>query len=195
MECIATSFTGLDNCRQAVGGVFELYVASWDSEFIGNLNIEGNIVTGDTKKLAWRSLPVNQETQTDNTLVTEGKFTDSITFEVAGFYVEDRNVKAWLNYNRLVFVFVGGNGQAFITGEENGYKIESFKDSTAGSVAQWTFTANTTYNNYGVSTEYLDKIKEAQECADYTDLFALNNTTTIQEQFDCIVGDYTGFLP
>jgi hypothetical protein len=57
MECIATSFTGLDNCRQAVGGVFRLYVALWDSEFLGNLDIEGDFVTGETKKLAWRELP------------------------------------------------------------------------------------------------------------------------------------------
>jgi hypothetical protein len=126
--------------------------------------------------------PVNQLTQSDNQLQSEGKFTDSITFEVAGFYIEDRAVKAWLNYNRLVFVWVGGNGQAFITGEENGYKIADFKDSTAGSSAQWTFTANTTYNNYGVSSEYLGKISEATVCGDYT-------------QFDCIVGDYTGFIP
>jgi len=195
MDCIATSFTGLDNCRQAVGGVFELYVGLWSDNLKENLDIDGNFISGSTKKIAWKNLPVNQISQADNDFQSEGKFINTITFEVAGYYIEDRSVKEWLNYNKLVFVFVGGNGQAFIAGEENGFKVQSFKDSTSGSSAQWTFTANTTYSNYGITSEFLDKIKETADCGDYTALLALNNTTTIQEQFDCLVGDYVGFIP
>ena len=195
MDCIASNFTGLNECRQAVGGVFRLFVASWHSDFWESLTIEGDYVTGQTKLLSWRELPINQVTQTDNELLTEGKYRDTITFEVAGFYIEDRAIKEWLNNNRLVFVFVGGNGQAFISGEENGHKAQSFKDSTAGSLAQWTFTANTTRLNYGITNEYLDKIEDTADCDEYTSLLALSNATTIQEQFDCVIGLYDGFIP
>lgn len=198
MACIATSFTGFNDCRTAVGGVSELYVALWDSEFAGNLTYEGDFVTGENKKLAWRELPVNLITESRNELVSEGDFTDTLVFQVAGKYVEDRAIKNWLNYNKLVFVIVGAGG-AYISGEENGNETTQFVDSTStegnGSSANWTFQAKTTYVNYGVASEYLEKIKESAVCGDYTDLFALNNDTTIQEQFDCVVGDYTGFVP
>lgn len=195
MECLATSFTGLTGCRPAIEGVTRLYVALWYDGFASNLDYQGDIVSGETKKLAWKELPTTTVTQVDNTLLTEGKFKDTIAFETAGFYIADRSTKSWINYNRLVFVFVGANGNAFISGEENGHKSVNFKDSTSGSASNWTFEANTTYSNYGISSEYLEKIQETSSCGDYTDLLALGNTTTIQEQAECIVGDYTGFIP
>jgi hypothetical protein len=195
MDCIATDFTGLTDCRQGVQGVFQLYVALWTPDFKENLDIEGDFISGETKRLAWEGLPVNNITAFDNKIVTDGKFIDKLAFEVAGFYVEDRGVKAWLNYNRLVFVFVGGNGQSFISGEENGHKRTAFNDSTNGSSSLWEFKANTTYINYGITSEYLDKIKEVSDCSVYTDLLAINNTTTIQEQINCLAGDYDEFIP
>lgn len=199
MACISTQFTGFNCANVAIGGVRELYVALWGDDFADSLIYEGNEVTGSTKLLGWKQLIVDPSTTHNTEKVTDGEFIDTLNYQVAGRYTIDRDIKNWLNYNKLVFVIVGENDNVWISGEERGNEDVSFSDNSGteseGSSAIWQFQAKTTYVNYGITSEYLDKIKDEADCGNYTDLFALDNETTIQEQFDCEVQEYTGWIP
>lgn len=200
MACISAQFIGFDCSNVAIGGVRELYIALWGSDFADSLIYEGNYVTGETKLLGWKQLIVDPTTTTHNTeKITDGEFIDTLSYQVAGRYTVDRDIKNWLLYNKLVFIIVGENDEAWISGEERGNEDVSFSDNTntesEGNSAVFSFQAKTTYVNYGISNEYLNKVKDTADCGEYTDRFALGNETTIQEQFDCEVQEYTGFIP